>query len=172
MTENGLKILLIGYGNPGRLDDGLGPTLAEAVDKLAIPGVTVDADYQLTVEDAAEIARYDVVIFADADVSGPEPFSFRKVEPAPAVGFSSHSVQPSAVLGLACELFGAQAEGYLLGIRGYAFNAFGESITEKARANLDAALRFIVHALRESTFRETAGNPDETPVALGAPMTR
>ena len=47
------KVLLIGYGNPGRLDDGLGPALAAAVEKLAIPGVTVDADYQLNVEDAA-----------------------------------------------------------------------------------------------------------------------
>ena len=172
MTENSVKILLIGYGNPGRLDDGLGPALAEAVAKLAIPGVTVDADYQLTVEDAAEIARHDVVIFADADVSGPEPFSFRRIEPAPAVSFSSHSVQPSAVLGLACELFAAQSEGYLLGIRGYAFNSFGESLSEKAQANLDAAMRFITQALRDRTFREAAGNLDESPVALGAPLTR
>ena len=44
MSKNGVKTLLIGYGNPGRLDDGLGPALAEAVAKLAIPGVTVEAD--------------------------------------------------------------------------------------------------------------------------------
>jgi len=172
MSENGVKNLLIGYGNPGRLDDGLGPALAEAVAKLEIPGVTVDADYQLTVEDAAEIARHDVVIFADADAGGPEPFSFRKIEPAPAFSFSNHSVQPAAVLGLAHELFGARSRGYLLGIRGYAFNEFGESLSEKAQANLAAALRFITQALRDAAFRETAGSSDESPVALGAPLTR
>jgi hydrogenase maturation protease len=172
MSENGVKILLIGYGNPGRLDDGLGPALAEAVDKLAIPGVTVDADYQLTPEDAAEIARHDVVIFADADVGGPEPFSFRRIEPAPAVGFSSHSVQPSAVLGLARELFGARSRGYLLGIRGYAFNEFGESLSDQAQLNLAAALRFLTRTLSDGTFREALNNDDESPVALGAPWTR
>jgi len=172
MSQNGTKILLIGFGNPGRLDDGLGPALAEAVAKLEIPGVTVDADYQLTVEDAAEVARHDVVIFADADVSGPEPFAFRRIEPVPAVSFSSHSVQPSAVLGLAHELFGARTKGYLLGMRGYAFNAFDETLSEKARANLVEALRFITQVLRDGRFREVAGNPDEAPVAIGAPMTR
>ena len=57
------KTLFIGYGNPGRLDDGLGPAMAEAVEKLNLPGVVTDSDYQLTVEDAAEVAKYDLVIF-------------------------------------------------------------------------------------------------------------
>ena len=34
-------MLLLGYGNPGRLDDGLGPALAAQVERLALPGVTV-----------------------------------------------------------------------------------------------------------------------------------
>ena len=38
-----MKALVIGYGNPGRLDDGLGPALAEAVEKLDLPGlITLD----------------------------------------------------------------------------------------------------------------------------------
>ncbi len=32
------RILLIGYGNPGRGDDGLGPLLAARIEALAIPG--------------------------------------------------------------------------------------------------------------------------------------
>ena len=71
------KVLVIGYGNPGRLDDGLGPALAAAIESAAPAGVTVDADYQLTVEDAAAVAEHDVVVFADAAVDGPEPFYFR-----------------------------------------------------------------------------------------------
>ena len=156
MSDGITKVLLIGYGNPGRQDDGLGPALAAAVERLAIPGVTVDADYQLTVEDASAVADHDVVVFADADAAGPEPFSFRRVEPGSTLSFSSHRVDPSAVLALAHELFGARTGGYLLGIRGYAFDAFEESLSRPARANLASALAFIGPVLRERAFCKAA----------------
>jgi len=146
------KILLIGYGNPGRLDDGLGPALAAAVEKMNIPGVTVDADYQLNVEDAKAVADHEVVIFADADVKGPEPFSFKKLEPQRAVSFSSHSVQPQALLALAEDLFQHRVPGYILGIRGYEFNEFGERLSEQAASNLDSAINYIEKVLRHGTF--------------------
>ena len=50
------RILVIGYGNPGRLDDGLGPAVASAMEEFNLPGVSVDSNYQLTVEDAASAA--------------------------------------------------------------------------------------------------------------------
>jgi hydrogenase maturation protease len=164
------KLLLIGYGNPGRLDDGLGPALAEAVAALAIPAVTVEADYQLAVEDAATVAAHEVVVFADAAVSGPEPFAFGSVQPAAegCVGFSSHSVEPAAVLALARDLFGARTRGYALGIRGYRFNEFGERLSEQAEANLAAAVRFLVPVLRDGGFDAAVraagvgGSPVET----------
>jgi len=140
---------VIGYGNPGRLDDGLGPALAERLARRRIPGVTVDADYQLTVEDAAAVAAHGAVVFADASVDGAEPFFFRAVEPAGAgPSFSSHSVEPAEVLGMARALFGARTRGYALGIRGYAFDEFGERLSERAEANLAAALRFLAPRLR------------------------
>jgi len=92
------RFLLIGYGNPGRLDDGIGPALAAQVEKLGIPGLTVDSDYQLTVEHAADVAHCDAVIFADADVSGPKPFGFREIRPTQGTtGFSSHALEPEDV---------------------------------------------------------------------------
>jgi len=154
MNPGGARILLIGYGNPGRLDDGLGPALAAAVERLALPGVTVDADYQLTVEHAASVADNDVVVFADADVVGAEPFSLRRIDPdpEPVVSFSSHSAEPHQILALAHRLFGARTRGYVLAIRGYAFDEFGEGLSDGARANLTAALRFIEPHLRERSF--------------------
>ena len=138
-------VLVIGYGNPGRLDDGLGPALAAAIERMALPGVTVDADYQLSIEDALEVAGHDIVVLADADVSGPEPFYFRPLEPTPGVGFSSHSVSPGALLALAREEFGAGAQAWVLGIRGYEFDGFGEGLTPRAAENLASA----VTALRD-----------------------
>jgi len=156
MPEAGERVLLIGYGNPGRLDDGLGPALAAAVEKLEIAGVTVEAAYQLNVEDAAAAAEHDVVIFTDADVTGPEPFFFRRIAPEAVPSFSTHSVEPQTVLGLAWQMFGACTEGYILGIRGYCFNDFGESLSERARANLDAAVGFLEPLLRGREFQKAA----------------
>ena len=152
MNERLQTVLLLGYGNPGRLDDGLGSALAAQVDSLGLPGVTVDSDYQLCLEDAEAVARHDVVIFADAATSGPEPFCFQRVEPAYSVSFSTHSLQPEAVLGLAQQLFGARTEGYTLSIRGYAFNEYEESLTEQGRVNLAAAVAFITRACQQRNF--------------------
>ena len=157
MSQETGKVLLIGFGNPGRLDDGLGPALAARAEGMNLPGVTVDSDYQLCLEDAEAVARHDVVIFADADVSGPEPFSFRRLEPAPSLSFSTHSLRPAAVLGLARQVFGARTQGYMLGIRGYAFNEFEESLSERARANLAEAAAFIERICRSNAFDSAAG---------------
>jgi hydrogenase maturation protease len=146
------QVLLFGYGNPGRLDDGLGPALAEEVEKLSLPGVKVDSDYQLTVEDAAEVAKYEIVIFADASVNCAEPFEFKPLESKAELSFSSHSVEPGAVMALAEELFGCLAKCFILGIRGYEFNEFGERLSEKARANLLAAVGFIENKIRTGNF--------------------
>ena len=154
------SVLLIGYGNPGRQDDGLGPALAEAVERLRIPDVTVEADYQLTVEDAAAAAAHRYVVFADASVGGREPFYFRAVQPAEHTSFSTHSVEPEAVLALARDLFQADATGYALGIRGYRFGEFGETLSDKGRENLAAALRFIVPVLKDCAF-DTAVSADQ-----------
>jgi hydrogenase maturation protease len=167
------KILLIGYGNPGRHDDGLGPALAAAAEKLAMPGLTVESDYQLCVEHAELAARHDVVIFADASLSGPEPFSFDPLELArPAEGdaspgsrkqdasrrpvgttsFSSHALGPGEVLALAAGLFGTCPTAYLLGIRGYCFDQFGEGLSPQARFNLACALDFLENSLRNDSW--------------------
>ena len=135
------RIMLIGFGNPGRLDDGLGPRFAEEMATRRIPGLTVDADYQLTVEAAAYVAEHDMVVFADAALEGPEPFWINAIEAVSQQSFSSHSVSPEAVLGLARDLFGAEPRGYLLGIRGYEFNEYAERLSDKAQQNLQAALR-------------------------------
>jgi hydrogenase maturation protease len=163
MRERPRKVLLIGYGNPGRMDDGLGPALAAEVEKLRLAGVTVDSDYQLTVEDAAAVAEHDVVVFADAAVDGPEPLRFERIDPKRAVSFSSHSVEPAAVLGLARDLFRARTPGYCLGIRGYEFNEYREQLSEGARANLAAAVSFIESVLRMSSFDEVAGRHERGP---------
>ncbi len=170
MTGNGPRILVIGYGNPGRRDDGLGPALATALERLTLSGVTVDADYQLSVEHAAEVAQHDVVIFADAAVRGPAPFEFRRLEPGEPATFSTHSVSPAGVLALAQQCFQARTRGYVLALRGYEFNEFGEGLSPQAQTNLAAALEFVQTVLRDPRVSEVAppSTGDAAPAAVAA----
>jgi len=148
-------VLLIGYGNPGRLDDGLGPALAQRMAERGLPNVRIDSDYQLSVEDAAAAAEADTVIFADADTKGPEPFWLKRLELGSVrPSFSSHSVSPEGVLALARELFDAKTEAWLMGIRGYEFNEFGEGLSPRAMNNLDAASEYLEKALRDGRLEE------------------
>ena len=154
MNHVGSHILVYGYGNPGRGDDGLGPALVAALEPLAAAGLTCESDYQLAIEDAATLAAYDVVVFVDADMSGPAPFWFDRVEPSRELSFSSHSATPGQVVGLAREMFGAQVKAYVLGIRGYRFGELGDSLSEQASANLALALTFAERAVREQHFEQ------------------
>jgi hydrogenase maturation protease len=143
------KILVFGYGNPGRLDDGLGPAFAAKLEEMSLDGVTVDSNYQLTVEDADQIKDYDVVFFVDASVDCKEPFELSDVTPESTMHFSSHFFTAGDVLGLAQELFQAKTKAHVLAIRGYEFNEFGEWLSEKAQNNLEKAVEF---------FREKSNN--------------
>jgi len=148
------KILVIGYGNPAREDDGLGPAAADAVAGMKLKNVTVDSDYQLMVEDAADVAKHDAVVFIDADIAGREPFSFKRVKPGSSMSFSTHSATPEGVVSLAQELFHAKCEAYILGIRGYSFEMYTETCTKKARENLKEALGFLKLILESGGLAE------------------
>ncbi len=138
----GKRILILGYGNPGRGDDGLGPAAVEKLESLALPGVTLDADYQLNIEDAAVMAEHDVVLFIDAGVDVRPPFTLRRVSSAPAIEFTSHSVSAESLLAICEDNFSASPEAWMMGIRGYDFE-FDESLSPEARENLDKAVEFI-----------------------------
>ncbi len=140
-----MSILVIGYGNPGRLDDGLGPIFAERIRFLDLPDVTVESNYQLNIEDAEMLSRFDIVVFADASVDCAEPFEFKPLKSnEPMVGFSSHSITAESLLGLSEKLFSAAPEAYAMAIRGYVFNDFGEELSDQAHSNLNAAVDYLV----------------------------
>jgi len=137
-----MLIHVIGYGNPGRRDDGLGVALAAEIESLALHGVTADSDYQLNVEYSADICSVDVVVFADASVNAPEPFEFTRIQPAREITFTTHSVSPASVLAVCQDIYGRCPEAYQLAVRGYSFE-LGEGLTEEAMGNLRRAVEFL-----------------------------
>jgi len=137
------RVLLIGYGNPGRGDDGLGPALAAQIEGMALPGVTVDIDYQLTVDHAALIAGQDVVVFADAMMGLDRPFRLDPVGGSPQT-LGSHQVTPEAALALAGLLFGHIPPAWVLAMAGQEFGEVKEGLSAQADANLAEAVAFLV----------------------------
>jgi len=148
-----LKFLVIGFGNPGRGDDGLGPAIAGRLEEHQIENLTVESDYQLTVEHAALAAEHDVVVFADAAVDSRSAFYFHPCTAAPSDRFSSHSVTPGEVLLLAQSCFQKSPEAYVLGIRASKLEEFGEGLSDQAQQDLDAALEFLLRFITTETQR-------------------
>lgn len=164
------RVLVLCWGNPGRLDDGLGPCLAERLRALDIPGVTVDSTYQLQVEHADQVAQADLVVFVDASMTGPSPFLAQPLAPLGHPAFSTHALEPGTVLALAQELYDAHPRALLLGVRGYSFDGFGEELSERAEHNLEAAGAWLAAALTPpagnasaSRARSPDGRPDAGP---------
>jgi len=133
------RLLVIGYGNPGREDDGLGPALARAVERLGLPGVTCSDGYQLSVEDAVDVAAHDAVLFADASLEGEAPCVLSAVAPAAAIAVHSHTLSPGVLMARAHRPFGPAPPAWQLAIRGYGF-ALREGLTPGGERNLAAAL--------------------------------
>lgn len=146
------KILLYGYGNPGRQDDGLGIKLINALEQWAkenkMTNIDTDSNYQLNIEDADNISGYDMVIFADATVEdNVEDFLLSKVEPSADVTFTMHSVSPAFVLDLCKKLYQKTPETYLVHLKGYEWE-MTEVLTPQAQTNLNKALQFMKQQLK------------------------
>ncbi|QFS98127.1 hypothetical protein FIV06_11940 [Labrenzia sp. THAF191b] len=141
-------MLLIGYGNPGRGDDGLGPALSEAIAARGLPGLEVDTDYQLVAEHALAVSEQDVVIFVDAEIGAEGAYSFREIAPGAPEVLGSHSLVPQTVLALSETLYGTRPKAFVLGISGYEFGEVKEGLSDKAAANLAAAETFFLEWLQ------------------------
>ncbi len=92
-------VLVVGYGNDLRADDGAGRRVADAVEARDLPGVTVRSQSQLTPELALEAAGRDLVVFVDADIEA-EVLTHRAVEPGEGGGVMTHHGNPASLLAL------------------------------------------------------------------------
>lgn len=145
-----MRVLVIGYGNPSRRDDGVGWYVAARVRERGLPGVEVLTAHQLEVEHAETIAGFDDVIFVDAAAVGePGTLSTKKLLPRVEPHAITHYLTPEDVLGLCLALFGTQPRGLLLSIAGAAFD-FGEDLSPAALAGAECAIEFIIRHMSTS----------------------
>ena len=119
------RILIIGYGNVLRADDGAGYRAAEELQRhyRDDPEVRVFAAHQLTPEMAAEISSNDFVMFLDAS-SEAEPGKIWQVAVSPEATLSgfTHQLTPASLLSAAEKLYGHAPEAVCISMAGWSFN--------------------------------------------------
>jgi hydrogenase maturation protease len=138
----GSVLLVIGYGNPLRCDDGVGPKVAEAVEELHLPDVRTLTCHQLSPEHAEPIARARTVVFVDAAVDAPKDVQLRKLEPGESSQLMAHAADPRTVLALARDVFGHCPQAWWLTIPAVELG-FGEELSPAARGGFEVALERI-----------------------------
>ena len=140
-------VLVVGYGNSLRRDDGAGLVLArELVDTWQEHGLpaTLLAAHQLSPELAEDIAQSgaQLVLFVDAEESNePAGAHIELVQLdtgyiSPALG---HHLTPAAVMVYARELYAYEGRAWLCAVPGTDF-AHGEGLSEPTQAWVDAFL--------------------------------
>ena len=157
--EHARRILVLGWGNPGRGDDALGPAFAAEAGAIAAAfrhAVQTQTDFQLSPEHALDLVGCDAVLFVDASVAGTAPFSFAPVSAARDRTFTSHAMSPAAVLAAHADVVGLPPPAFVLAIRGRRF-ALGAPMTASARRHLDAALAFFRRLLAHAEPRDWIG---------------
>ncbi len=146
------KILVYGYGNPGRQDDVLGIKLADTISGWALQNhysfIETDSNYQLNIEDASAIYDRDLVIFADASQEVMDDYLFTRIYPDSKVSYTMHHVKPEYIQYLCNEIYQTVPESFLLHIKGYRWDFLGE-LTGQAEANLNKAVDFLKFFLKQ-----------------------
>ncbi len=136
------RVLIIGYGNPLRGDDGIGWRLAQELSEtLASDEVAVLAQHQLTPELAEPISRAECVIFMDATIEGtPGRLVYAPLKPAElAPGSFTHNVNPATLLALAQALYEHCPEARVLAVTGASFG-YTEQLSPVVAAVVPEAL--------------------------------
>ena len=116
-------VLVIGYGNPLRSDDGIAWLAAEALKREFDASAKVICVHQLTPELAADVCQAGMVIFLDASSKG-EPGDVRceTVSVEPGELRFSHHLTPAEVLTLSDRLYSTKPRAVLISIHGERFD--------------------------------------------------
>ena len=110
-------MLVIGIGNIGRADDGLGWAFLDRLKNEEL--FDTHYRYQLQIEDAELISNCDEVWFVDASNETYEAgFQIMDVEPETKYTYTSHELHPSAVLQLCKDIYGVTPKARLIAIAG------------------------------------------------------
>jgi hydrogenase maturation protease len=156
-TTNFGSILVIGYGNSLRSDDGAGCRVSDIVATWDLPHVRSLTVHQLTPELAEPISQSELAIFIDAFVGDNELSSKRKKSTpvlqvqriavskqlnSPALADLGHISDPRSLLLLAQQVYGEVPVAYSLLLPAVNWG-FGEQLSAVTLKSIDQAVDFL-----------------------------
>lgn len=173
----GSGVLIVGYGNPLRSDDGVGPAIAERLaSDPRFAGADVRAEHQLTPELALDASTARLLLLVDADDAlAPGEVAVRELRAAGSGedgggGLAgrveeagpplTHHVDPASLLALAAQLWGAAPRAVVAGV-GPASLELGDRLTPVVEAAVPRALDALATALARLSGEPPAGAAGE-----------
>ena len=140
-------ILVLGWGNPSRGDDALGPEFIARASALpappGAPAIEWLTDFQLQVEHALDLVGRSQVLFVDASVACEAPFQVEPLRSASNHALTSHAMAPQAVMQVFERIQGHPPPPCtLLARRARAFEV-GSGLGAEAQAHLEQALAWF-----------------------------
>lgn len=159
-------MLVVGYGNPLRGDDGVGQEVVKLLaTELAGTGASTLLAHQLLPELALDASRSQLVVFIDAAVGAPagsvsvQPLTANGGPPADpaasaaravsAAGTFSHQLDAAGVLALARDLYGACPLALLVSIGPGSLEP-GTELSAAVRGAVPRAARAVLSAIDEA----------------------
>lgn len=139
------RILIIGYGNPLRRDDGIGWEVADRL-RQAVPSTNIEilSRHQLTPELCETISHFDQVILIDAAAGTcTGEITCKEVNSGPVnTPTFSHQFTPETLLGTTQELFHASPRILIYTIVGEDFD-YGEGLSDCVKNKIPALVEAI-----------------------------
>jgi hydrogenase maturation protease len=136
-------LLIIGYGNTLRSDDGAGYRVAEMVAEWNLKEVRGIPCHQLTPELAEDIANANKVIFIDAVATTPHrEINLKPVEMGEIQNSLGHSYNMRSLLTLSLALYGKVPPAYSLLIPAVNFD-FGEQLSPVTETGIIQAMKIL-----------------------------
>ncbi|MDJ0591243.1 MAG: hydrogenase maturation protease [Pleurocapsa sp. MO_226.B13] len=145
-----MNLLVIGYGNTLRSDDGAGQIIAKKIAEWKLPGVRSLAVHQLTPELATDIAQADVVIFIDAiatDSKNPVSVKIHQIQAENDHLNFGHSCNPRSLLAVTQILYAKVTKAYWILIPAVNFE-FGEQCSCLTQQGINTALKQVKQLIK------------------------
>jgi hydrogenase maturation protease len=144
-------ILIIAIGNESRGDDALGPLLLRQLKAQINPQqIELLEDFQLQIEHAADLLDRELVLFVDAGLDTPAPYSFYRAKPDTGRTLFSHALAPEAVLATYMQVYQEEPPpSFVLCISGNQFE-LGAPVSPQAESHLQAARNFVQAMLHDA----------------------
>jgi hydrogenase maturation protease len=162
------RVLVIGYGNTLRGDDGVGEHVALAVSKWNVPGLSAMSVHQLAVELAEPIARAELAIFVDAKIAAPgdlvEIHPLQSLNPVSSIG---HTSDPRCLLALADGVYGRHPAAWLISVPAADFGV-RDGLSATASRGAEMALARIAELIGANN--RTPSDASRDTIDLGKPV--